>query len=425
MPVAPKPNRPPIRLAEMPHSTSPDEDEEEDEGEETLPPPTPFVSYIMIAVLTLIFGVMWWQSGGNLGGLTVNGEYSIADLFGQKNNELIRAGQFWRFLTPVFLHGSPVHLLTNALSIYWLGTQIERIYGGRRYLIIYVLAGIAGNLVSFMRSPHPSLGASGAIFGLVGAGLIFPLRFRSLIRKQARDAILSQLLLITAINIGLGFSLPSVDNWAHMGGLAGGAIVALFLIPDVLDDRPVNRLRETLLSLMTALMLVLIGCAVALQANWTRSTMSAPTTTYASSAKDPYWTVRIPTEWIWSKKEQGWRNPDGARIFIADNIQKPETVREVEMRMATAPPQSLVPRSVDGKRAVALELLARDSNRFVEMVRVEVYDRLLVFVMIHKGSASAQKAARDFDRILRSVRIIHAPTRFDKPNSSPALLLNN
>ncbi len=421
MPVAPKTERPPIRLPEMPHSTSPDEEEDAEAGEE-IPQPTPFVSYIMIAVVTLIFGAMWWQSGGNLGGLTIDGEYSIADLFGQKNNELIRAGQYWRFLTPVFLHGSPLHLITNALSIYWLGTQIERIYGGRRYLIIYILAGIAGNLVSFMRSPIPSLGASGAIFGLVGAGLIFPLRFRSLIRKEARDSILSQLLLITAINIGLGLSLPSVDNWAHMGGLAGGALVALFLIPDVLDDRPVNLLRETLLSWVATSMLILVGCAVALQVNWTRSALSTPTTTYASASKDPYWTVRIPAQWTWDKKDEVWRSAEGAELSIADNVQKPELVEQVETWMAAAQRTGLRSRTIDGKPAYQLELLARDSNRFVEMVRVEVYDRRLAFVVVHNGSASALKTARDFERILRSIRIIHAPTRFDKPNTSPVPL---
>ncbi len=420
MPVAPKTDRPPIHLPEMQHSTSPDE--EEAESEEAIPQPTPIVSYIMIAVITLIFGVMWWQSGGDLGGLTVDGEYSIADLFGQKNNELIRSGQYWRLLTPVFLHGSPVHLLTNALSLYWLGTQIERIYGARRYLIIYILAGIAGNLVSFMRSPHPSLGASGAIFGLVGAGLIFPLRFRSLIRKEARDAIQKQLLLITGINIGLGLSLQGVDNWAHMGGLVGGAMVALFLIPDVLDDRPLNRLRETVLSLVCASMLLLVASAAVLQGNWARTALSAPTMVYGSASKDPYWTVRIPAQWTWSKKSEGWLNADGAELAIADNVQKPELVQQVETWMAAAQPRGLTQRFIDGKPAIELAFLARDSNRFVEMVRVEVSDRRLVFVMVHKGSASALKAARDFDRILRSVRIIHAPTRFDKPHSLPVPL---
>lgn len=402
--------RTPIRLPQMPHSTTADEDEEE-LGEE-MPSPPPYVSYTMIAVITLIFAVMWWQSGGNLGALTIDGEYSVADLYGQKNNELIRAGQYWRFLTPVFLHGSPIHLITNALSLYWLGTQIEKIYGARRFLIIYILAGIAGNLVSFMQTATPSLGASGAIFGLVGAGLIFPLRFRSLIRTEARDSILKNLLTITAINIGIGFSIPNVDNFAHMGGLIGGALVALFLIPDVLDDRPINRLRELLLSLISIAMIIVVISAALLQVNWAQTALSSPTTMFASSAKNPYWTMRIPAQWIWNKKNASWRNSDGAELYIADNIQDPVLVQRIKTWMQAA--RNGVRRQiVDGKPAFALEFLARDQNRFVEMVLIEAYDRQIGFVLIHKATASVLKSARDFDRILNSVRIIHAPKQQD------------
>jgi rhomboid protease GluP len=418
LPSAPNAERPPIRLDDMTPNSPPEEDDEE-EGEPVHT--TPIVSYILIGIITLIFIVMMSVSGGNLGGLTVHGEYSIADLFGQKNNALIDAGQFWRFLTPVFLHGSILHLLTNGLSLYWLGTQIERIYGGRRYLIIYIVAGIAGNLVSYWRTANPSLGASGAIFGLIGAGLIFPLRFRSLLPKEARDSILSQLLMITVINIGMGMSIPAVDNMAHMGGLVGGGLVALFLIPDVLDDRPVNRLRETVLSLIACVMVVLVFAAAALQANWARTALAAPTTTFASSLENPYWTVRVPQSWTWNRREQAWVNADGAKLMIADNVQSPGLVRQVETWMAAAR-NTLTPRLVDGKPAMSLELLARDSNRFIELVRVEAYDRRLVFVLIHKGNKSFLKTARDFVRIMRSVRIIHPPTVADKPNSLPVVI---
>ena len=415
----PETERTPIRLPQMPHNTPPnDNDEDEEELGEEIPSPPPYVSYTMIALITLIFALMWWQSGGNLGALTVDGEYSVADLYGQKNNALIHSGQYWRLLTPVFLHGSPIHLLTNALSLYWLGTQIEKIYGARRFLIIYIVAGIAGNWVSFMQTDAPSLGASGAIFGLIGAGLIFPLRFRSLIRKEARDSILSQLLAITAINIGMGYSIPNVDNMAHMGGLVGGGLAALFLIPDVLDARPVNRLRETLLSLTSVAMIVLVAFAAILQANWSRSALSSPTTTYASSPKDPYWTVRIPAQWIWNKKSASWRSTDGADLFIADNVQDPALVQQIEGWMLAAR-NGVRQQVVDGKPAVALELLERSQNRYVEMVLVKAFDRQIGFVLVHKGTTSVLKLARDFNRILRSVRIVHAPRQLENAKPIP------
>lgn len=414
----PESERPLIRVADMPHSQTPDS--EEDEGEE-IPLPTPYVSYALMGIISLIFVVMMWSSRGNLSGLIVNGEYSVADLFGQKNNALIRAGQYWRFLTPVFLHGSLLHLLSNGLSLLLLGAQLERIYGRRRYWIIYIISGIMGNVVSYLLTAEPSLGASGAIFGLVGAGLIFPIRFRSLLRKEVRDSLLTQLLIITAVNLGLGFSIAHVDNMAHMGGLVGGALCALFLIPDVLDERSANGLRNALLTVVATAILGLVLAAAGLQVQWARSALSAPTMTYASSSPDPYWTVRIPNTWTWNRKQQVWTSEEGAELAIADNVQSPELAQLVDswIRMA---PKNLTLHKVDGKTAIAVRQLARDQNQFHEAVVVEAYDRQLMFVLKHRGAASLPKTARDFERIMRSVRIVHPPTRADKPGSLPVPL---
>src|SRR5581483_6443175 len=105
----------------------------------------------------------------------------------------------------------------NSLFLYCFGAQIETLYGWRKYLIIYLVAGVAGNLFSFLLSPGPSLGASGALFGLVGAGIVFPLRFRSLVPARARAEILRQLLTVVVVNLMIGFMPGShIDNWAHL-----------------------------------------------------------------------------------------------------------------------------------------------------------------------------------------------------------------
>ena len=153
--------------------------------------PRPVVTYALLAILVAVFAGMWIAGHGDVS--------TVATLFGDKENDLIRAGQVWRLVTAIFLHGSPMHLLVNGLSLYWLGAPMESFYGSRKYLLIFLISGIAGNLLSFARSPFPSLGASGAIFGLVGAGLVFPIRYRSLLQEKARSQILTTLLVVPSL----------------------------------------------------------------------------------------------------------------------------------------------------------------------------------------------------------------------------------
>lgn len=93
--------------------------------------------------------------------------------FGAKYNPAILDGEWWRFFTPMFLHIGFLHLFMNGLSLYYLGTAVESIFGRLRFLIIYLFSGFFGTLASFIFSSHLSAGASGAIFGLFGALLYF------------------------------------------------------------------------------------------------------------------------------------------------------------------------------------------------------------------------------------------------------------
>ena len=218
------------------------------------PAPLPAITYALLLIMALVFAAMWRAGHGDV--------TRVAYLFGDKEKDLILAGQYWRLVTAIFLHGSPVHLFVNSLSLYWLGSQMEIIYGSRKYLLIFLAAGVAGNLLSLMLSPAPSLGASGAIFGLVGAGLIFPMRYRALVPAQTRSQILSQLLLVTIVNLGIGYADRNIDNMAHIGGLLGGGFMALFLIPDVLESGPRSRAADAALSAaVTAALLVVVWAA--------------------------------------------------------------------------------------------------------------------------------------------------------------------
>ncbi len=155
--------------------------------------------------------------------------YDMAIGLGAKANDAIRAGQLWRFFTPMLLHGSLLHIGFNMYALYIFGIGLERRYGHGRFLLLYILGGFAGSVFSFLFSSANSIGASGAIFGLIGAEGIFLFQNRKLFGAQVRGA-LNNVIFVVAINLFLGLQ-PGIDNWGHMGGLLGGLIFAWFAGP--------------------------------------------------------------------------------------------------------------------------------------------------------------------------------------------------
>ncbi|NDJ53994.1 MAG: rhomboid family intramembrane serine protease, partial [Chloroflexi bacterium] len=149
--------------------------------------------------------------------------------FGVKANDLIVGGQYWRLVTPIFLHGGLLHLGFNSYFLYLVGPQVERAFGTARYGAVYLLAGLAGSLASFALTPNPSLGASGALFGILGAFLVFIYRNQNAIQNSR--AIMMQVVQVIGINLLFGFVVPLIDNWAHIGGLLGGAAAAWVASP--------------------------------------------------------------------------------------------------------------------------------------------------------------------------------------------------
>ena len=141
---------------------------------------------------------------------------------------LVSHGQVWRLLTCAFLHGGIVHIFCNMYALYALGPQIEILFGRVKYIIIYLLSAIGGSLLSYKFSPSSlSIGASGAIFGLFGAMVVFVLKYKDRIPKK----VLNNLFGVIILNLLIGFNLQGIDNFAHIGGLLVGALVAfLFLM---------------------------------------------------------------------------------------------------------------------------------------------------------------------------------------------------
>jgi rhomboid protease GluP len=150
--------------------------------------------------------------------------------FGAKDNDLIAAGQYWRLFTSMFLHIGFIHLLFNSLALWTFGRDLERIYGTGRFLLLYLLPGLAGSFASYRFSPYVSAGASGAIFGLVGVSLVFGFKYRSAIPAQLRSRFGSGVIPVIAYNVLYGLRPAShIDNFAHLGGLVAGIVLALVL----------------------------------------------------------------------------------------------------------------------------------------------------------------------------------------------------
>ena len=182
----------------------------------------PYVTYTLIGICIALFLLQM------LSQLLFNGT-DWPFLLGGKINEYILAGELWRLFTPMFLHGSILHIAFNMYALFNFGPGLELHYGRWRFLGLFILSGFAGNVISFMFSPNPSLGSSTAIFGLLGAEGVFLYHNRTLFGDFARRA-LTQVVMIAGVNLLIGMS-PGIDNWGHIGGLIGGTLFAWFAGP--------------------------------------------------------------------------------------------------------------------------------------------------------------------------------------------------
>jgi rhomboid protease GluP len=190
---------------------------------------------VYLATLVLSFIVLHFTGLPNTN--IFNPVSGVLQLMGWKENVLIYQGQYWRFITAMFLHGGLLHILFNGFALYVLGPEAERIYGTGRFVALYFVSGIAGGVASYAFSPHPSVGASGAIFGLIGGLAVFFYTSRDILGEIGRRQ-LQNMLSIIVINILIGLSAGGViDNFAHLGGLVGGAVSGRLLVPHYTVDR--------------------------------------------------------------------------------------------------------------------------------------------------------------------------------------------
>ncbi len=176
----------------------------------------PFVTYTIIAINVLVFLAMYLFGQGSMDTATLVN-------FGAAFRPFILEGQYFRLITSGFIHIGLLHLLFNNVALYFIGPQVENMFGKGRYLIIYFVTILFASLLSLLFiGDSISAGASGAIFGLLGALLYFGYHHRA----YFGNAIFSQIIPLILINLMIGFSVSGINNAAHIGGLISGVMAA-------------------------------------------------------------------------------------------------------------------------------------------------------------------------------------------------------
>lgn len=225
-----------------------------------LPVHKPVVTWVLLGLIVVVFGLQ------TLAGGSTDTEALIR--MGAKVNPLIAAGEYWRLFTSMFLHIGLMHLAFNGYALLAIGTELERLLGWRRFLVIYLLSGLLGSLASYAFGSSLSAGASGAIFGLIGALAAFFTLHRRQLGRWGQSRLVNIVFLI-AVNLFLGFTRPGIDNLAHMGGLVSGLGLGWALAPhyklDPVDLRLVdyNRFRRYWPALVAIVALFVGGTALA------------------------------------------------------------------------------------------------------------------------------------------------------------------
>ena len=199
----------------------------------------PIVTYILIFICILVFILMYVLGNGSTDNYTLL-------VFGANVDTLTKNGDYYRLFTSMFLHIGILHLLCNMYSLYIIGKEVENVFGKVKYLIIYLLSGIAGSILSLAFN-HNTIcaGASGAIFGLLGALLYFGYYYRTYLGATLTRSIIP----VIVLNLIIGFTSSGIDNAAHIGGLVGGILIAMAVgVPDKSNNN--NKINGIVLSLI-------------------------------------------------------------------------------------------------------------------------------------------------------------------------------
>ena len=192
----------------------------------------PVVTEVLLGVNVLLWFALELAGGSNNTDVLLD--------FGAMSAPLISDGEYWRLFTAMFLHAGAMHILFNGLTLFIFGRIVERAYGHVRFALVYLLAGLFGSVASFsLTSTDVGAGASGAIFGVIGALAAYFVANRQTMGEMGRQN-LTGLLVLVGINLMFGLSTTGIDNWAHIGGLASGFVLGMALAPSFRQITPIG-----------------------------------------------------------------------------------------------------------------------------------------------------------------------------------------
>jgi rhomboid protease GluP len=206
----------------------------------------PYTFTIIFLVANLFIFMLMWSASGLKNITLLEFPYPVLIAYGAKLNSLINTRhEWWRFVTPIFLHVNLIHLMVNMYSLWMVGPYVEKLYGSAKFVVFWVVTGVAGVAASYLTlrpdmpvnsmgrflfktADVPSAGASGALFGLVGVLFVFGIKFRHELPEGFKRAFGTGLLPMIMLNLFIGYlGRGFIDNAAHLGGLGMGAALAV------------------------------------------------------------------------------------------------------------------------------------------------------------------------------------------------------
>ena len=179
-------------------------------NEDVFSPKKPVITYALIIINVIVFILSIFSD-------------AILPMLAVNRDLIVSFGQYYRLFTGMFVHAGILHLLFNMYALYIIGMQLESFLGKAKYLAVYLLSGLGASMLSIFFSNSFSVGASGAIFGLMGALLYFGYHYRVYLDSVVK----SQIIPLIVVNLLLGFMVAGIDNWAHVGGLVSGILATM------------------------------------------------------------------------------------------------------------------------------------------------------------------------------------------------------
>ena len=216
-------------------------------NDDVFTPKKVIITYVLIGILVFIY----------LLGLFTRNSDSLINMFAVYGPYIRGYHEYYRLITATFLHADIFHLLSNCYALYIIGSQVESFYGKNKFLLIYSFSAITGSLLSITLSNNASIGASGAIFGLMGAILYFGYYYRVYIGATWKQSILP----VIALNLIIGFVIPGIDYFGHIGGLIGGVLISM-AVGLKYKHKKVENINGIILSIIFLAFLIYLGIFV-------------------------------------------------------------------------------------------------------------------------------------------------------------------